>query len=66
MARAKRSMSGSARSRRKPAACSGPMAVRIIAAFSIGDGICSGRSAGGRGFSGLRLGGDEGGLGHGL
>ena len=51
MARAKRSISGSDRSRRKPAASSGPIAVRIIAAFSIGAGICSPRSAGTRGFS---------------
>ena len=65
IARAKRSMSGSARSRRKPAACSGPMAVRIIAAFSIGVGICSARSAGSRGFSGLRRAGTRRCLGHG-
>ena len=63
-ARAKRSMSGSASSRRKPAARSGPMAVRIIAAFSIGAGWAPLRSAGTRGFS-ARPGGDEGGgLGH--
>ena len=55
IARAKRSMSGSARSRRKPAASSGPMAVRIIAAFSIGVGIGSGAQRGGRsGFFGTR------------
>ena len=45
MARAKRSMSGSARSAQEAAASSGPMAVRIIAAFSIGLGIGSPRSA---------------------
>ncbi len=48
-------MSGSARSRRNPAASSGPIAVRIIAAFSIGVGTCSDLSDGSRGFSGLPL-----------
>ncbi len=58
MALAKRSMSASPRSRRKAAPSSGPMAVRIIAAFSIGRGIRSGRMAGrgacGRPAAGMR------------
>ena len=59
MARAKRSMSGSASSRRKPAASSGPMAVRIIAAFSIGRRHLLGAQRRQARLLGLGLGGDE-------